>query len=100
MDDNAPCHRSWAVIQWMQSKSLKRMEVWPPQSPNLNLIEHVLDMLETKLESYKPKNLTELEERIKDEWSKISAVDIQQLISSMLRRIAAVIKVKGGHTKY
>ena len=67
MDDNAPCHRSKAVLNWMQSKNLKRMEVWPPQSPDLNPIEHVWDLLETKLDSYKPKNLTELEQRIKEE---------------------------------
>ena len=38
MDDIAPCHRSQAVIWWMQSKCLNRMEVWPLQSPDLNPI--------------------------------------------------------------
>ena len=70
MDDNTPCHRSQAVIRWLKSKGLKQMEVWPPQSPDLNPIEHVWDILEAKLECYKPKNLRELEERIKEEWSK------------------------------
>ena len=70
MDDNTPCHRSQAVIRWLKSKGLKRMEVWPPQSPDLNPIEHVWDILEANLECYKPKNLRELEERIKEEWSK------------------------------
>ena len=50
----------------------------------------------SKLECYKPKNLRELEERIKDEWSKISAIDLQNLISST----TAVIKAKDGHTNY
>ena len=27
MDDNAPCHQSQAVIRWLHSKGLKRMEV-------------------------------------------------------------------------
>ena len=86
MDDNAPCHRSQAVIRWMQFKGLKRMEVRPPQSPDLNPIEHVWDILEAK--RYKPKNLRELEERIKEEWSNISAIDIiHNLISSMPRSI-------------
>ena len=43
------------------------MEVWPPQSPDLNPIKHVWDILEAKLECYKPKNSRELEERIKEE---------------------------------
>ena len=33
MDDNAPCHRARAVVQWMTQKKLKRLESWPPQSP-------------------------------------------------------------------
>ena len=53
--------------RWLQSKGLKWMEVWPPQSPDLNPIEHVWDILQAKLEGYKPENLTELEERIKEE---------------------------------
>ena len=99
MDDNAPCHRSQAVIRWLKSKGLKQMEVWPPQSPDLSPID-VWDILEAKLEYYKPKNLGELEERIKDEWSKISAIDLQNLTSSMPSRVTAVIKAKGGHTNY
>ena len=67
MDDNAPCQQSQAVIRWLQSKGLKQMEVWPPQSPDLNPIKHVWDILEAKLECYKPKNSRELEERIKEE---------------------------------
>ena len=59
MDDNAPCHRARAVLQWMSNNSLRRM--WPPQSPDLNPIEHVWDILADKLEQYKPKNLKELE---------------------------------------
>ena len=74
------------------------MEVWPP---DLNPIEHVWDILEAKLECCKPNNLRELEgKKLKRSVIKISAIDIQNLISSMPRHIYAVIKVKGGHTKY
>jgi hypothetical protein len=34
------------------------------------------------------------------EWKKITKEECQKLIESMPRRIAAVIKAKGGNTKY
>jgi len=54
MEDNDQCDSSKAVIDWMHRKKLKGMEVWPPQSPDLNPIEHVWDLLATRMESYKP----------------------------------------------
>ena len=48
MDDNTPCHRSQAVFWWLKSKCLKRMEVWPPQIPDLNPIEYVLGHFRSK----------------------------------------------------
>ena len=63
------------------------MEVWPPQSPDLNPIDHVWDILEAKIECYKPKNLRELEEIIKEEWSKVSAIALENLISSTRLRV-------------
>ena len=40
MDDNAPYHWARAVLQWMSNNSLRHMEVCPPQSPDLNPVEH------------------------------------------------------------
>ena len=46
------------------------MEVWSPQSPDLNLLEHVWDMLGTLLNDKKPRNLRELESRLIEEWKR------------------------------
>ena len=99
-DDNAPCHRAHTVTRWVASKGVKTMEVWPPQSPDLNPIEHLWRILAIRIKSYKPKDLKELEERLKEEWSKIPAVEVQNLIASMPKRVEAVITAKGGPTKY
>ncbi|GFV48971.1 transposable element Tcb2 transposase [Trichonephila clavipes] len=40
MDDNAPCHRTVAAEQLLESEDIERMD-WPARSPNLNPIEHV-----------------------------------------------------------
>ncbi|GFY08945.1 uncharacterized protein TNCV_4661371 [Trichonephila clavipes] len=38
MDDNAPCHRTVAVEQLLESEDIERMD-WPARSPDLNPIE-------------------------------------------------------------
>ncbi|GFV30792.1 hypothetical protein TNCV_3666831 [Trichonephila clavipes] len=40
MDDNAPCHRTVAAEQLLESADIERMD-WPARSPDLNPIEHV-----------------------------------------------------------
>ncbi|GFU45675.1 transposable element Tc1 transposase [Trichonephila clavipes] len=40
MDDNAPCHRTVAAEQLLESEDIEHMD-WPARSPNLNPIEHV-----------------------------------------------------------
>ncbi|GFX04839.1 transposable element Tc3 transposase [Trichonephila clavipes] len=48
MDDNAPCHRSVAAEQLLESVDIERMD-WPTRSPDLKSIEHVWDFLGRRL---------------------------------------------------
>ena len=75
---------------------------WPAQSPDLNPIEHLWDHLKRRLAEYEtpPKGILELWERVEVEWAKIDASVCQGLIESMPRRVAAVLRAKGGYTKY
>ena len=76
--------------------------VWPAQSPNLNPIEHLWGFLKRKLSEHKhpPSGIYELWERIHVKWEKIAVEECQKLIESMPRRVQAVLKAKGGYTKY
>ncbi len=47
-----------------------------------------------------PSGMLELWERVQVEWEKIEPEVCQNLIESMPMRVTAVVKAKGGHTKY
>lgn len=102
-DDNAPIHRSKAVKQWFLSNGPKFSHLkWPAQSPDLNPIEHLWNMLEIAIRKRypHPSSLNELCDFLSEEWGKIDKDKAKNLVESMPHRIAAVIKSKGGPTKY
>ena len=99
--DNDPKHTCKKAQTWFQDNNFKVL-LWPAQSPDLNPIEHLWDHLKRKLAGYEvaPKGMLELWERVEVEWNKIDAEVCQNLVESMPRRVAAVLKAKGGPTKY
>ena len=99
--DNDPKHTSRLTTQWLDDNDIDVLQ-WPSQSPDLNPIEHLWQHLKRQLATYEgePKSMNELWERVEAEWNKITPEIGLNLISSMSRRIAAVLKAKGGYTKY
>ena len=75
---------------------------WLSQSPDLNPIEHLWDVLKRKLAGYPspPRGIHELWERVKEKWSGISREECLPLIESMPHRIEVVSKAKDRNTKY
>ena len=72
------------------------------QSPDLNPIEHLWGWLKRRLAELEnpPKGIYKLWDRVQVEWERIPVEECQKLIKSMPRRIEAVLKAKGGYTKY
>lgn len=99
MQDNDPKHTARVTKEFLHSKKVKTME-WPSMSPDLNPIEHLWGILKRKVEERNPSSKEQLKKIISDEWKKISPDVCSKLVSSMPRRIKAVIENKGGHTKY
>ena len=102
-EDNDPKHAGdqgcKIVKKWVKDNNIHRLD-WPAQSPDMNPIEHVWKRLKKQLSTIKSKNLDELRKNIEKEFKEIDKKFIHELISSMPRRIQALIKAKGGHTKY
>jgi hypothetical protein len=99
--DGDPKHTSAKARNWLQDHSIDVMK-WPPQSPDLNPIEHLWEHLKRKLNAYPdpPSSTKELERRIEVEWNAIDPEECRKLVASMPDRIEAVIKAKGGSTRY
>ena len=74
----------------------------PPQSPDLNPIEHLWQYLIWKLEEYGAElnGILQMWEGVDAEWNKIPIKVCMDLIESMPRRIVAVLRAKDGYTKY
>jgi hypothetical protein len=102
--DKATPHTSNITKRWFTDNgfSLNTVLDWPAQSPDLNPIEHVWYQLKQKLNSYqtRPTTKEELADRIEKEWYKFTKKDCLKYIDSMPARIEAVIKAKGGATRY
>jgi transposase len=99
--DNDPKHTSKKADKWFSDNNITPIK-WPAQSPDLNPIEHLWSYLKIQLQHYDtpPKGVHELWDRVAKEWVGIPPEACQRLIESMPRRIQAVLKANGGHTKY
>ena len=99
--DNDPKHTSQKASKWFKDNNINVLK-WPAQSPDLNPIEHLWSHLKRQLSAYEtpPAGIHALWERVQVEWEKIPPEVCVGLIESMPRRIQAVIKAKGGNTKY
>lgn len=97
--DNAPAHRSWETMQMLEDLNVHVLP-WPSNSPDLNPIEHVWDVLGRRMLHHTPGNLNELFDALREEWNSIPQEQLDSLISGMPRRVGMVIRKRGGHTRY
>lgn len=97
--DNAPCHKSAFTMKWLEENKIPLLE-WPPQSPDLNPIEHLWALLKRKMLTHSIQSKSHLKLLLTQEWNAITVAECEKLVACMPKRIAAVIKAKGGVTKY
>jgi len=99
--DNDPKHTARATTQWLADHRIRVLD-WPSQSPDLNPIEHLWHHLKQRLAAYEepPRGVDELWDRVQNEWEAIDPAFCARLVESMPKRIAAVLKAKGGNTEW
>lgn len=97
--DNAPCHTAGLVQGWLEARNISRLQ-WPPQSPDLNIIENVWNMIKYQMRGKVYQDEEELWKMVQRCWKKISWEAINRLYESMPRRIIALKEARGKHIKY
>ena len=101
--DGDPENTAKKVMDYLRRKENQRqlqLMVWPPQSPDLNIIEAVWDYMDRKKLEKQPTTAEELWDVLRDAWNNIPGNFLEKLQDSIPHRIDAVLKEKGSHTKY
>ena len=101
MKDNAPCHKAKTVLSFHEEEGIAIMK-WPPQSPDMNPMENIWNIIGEKAQNINPQNIDDLwgflKKKINGE--SITATFCQKLIGSCGQRCNEVIQCKGKFTKY
>ena len=67
--DNDPKHTS-RIAKEFHGNNIPEIMDWPSNSPDLNPIENLLTIVKRNVELRRPKNLSELESFLGEEWEK------------------------------
>jgi transposase/arsenate reductase-like glutaredoxin family protein len=99
--DNASIHKSRNTMKWFNEHGVVLLDDWPPNSPDLNPIEHLWKQTKCRVYARSPfGTLDELWQTFNDEWTKNTTQSCEKLVKSMPDRIKTVLKAKGGVTDW
>jgi len=97
-DNSSPIHTTRSVQSLFEEhEDVLQHLLWLAQSPNLNIIEPLWSVVESRVRNrFPPSSVKQLEE----EWYNIRLETNQNLHESIPRRIQALLQANGGLTPY
>lgn len=97
--DNDPKHTAMNVKLWLLYKTKKQLHT-PPQSPDMNPIEHLWDEMKRRLKNHRIRSKQQLRAKIVEEWGKIQIETTKKLVQTMPKRMREIIRNKGDPTDH
>ena len=97
--DNDPKHTAYNTWLWLLYTVKKQLKT-PPQSPDLNPIEHLWDFLERRIRNHVITSKDMLKTVLTKEWNNNNADYTKKLVPSMPKRLYEVLKQRGYPTSY
>lgn len=99
MQDNDPKHTAGVTKRFFENTAIELLD-WPAQSADLNPIENIWANLDSEVPPSGRINSDIFFQSLQTAWNQISPDYLKKLVESMPNRLQAVIKAKGGNTKY
>ncbi|RPA99133.1 hypothetical protein L873DRAFT_1828106 [Choiromyces venosus 120613-1] len=88
MEDNAPVHNSDFTNYEREKEGIHKVD-WPPNSPDLNPIEHLWNIMKSRIQTQRGVE--------RQEWEKITIEEVNREISKLPNILAQCINQKGGN---
>lgn len=101
--DMAPAHSAKSTMKLIEGAGFKTWGkgVWPGNSPDLNVIEHMWNELqESVFIAPRPTNIAELKTRVNEKWNSITVDYLKKLVESFPARIVECQTNLGNVTRY
>ena len=100
MEDNASCHDSDWTNQEREVEGIAKVD-WPPNSPDFNPIEKIWTLIKRRIQRRRGleriTTIGQMKSVLKEEWEKITVVEINAQISLLPKTMELCIKQAGGN---